>query len=201
MQPFRVGTTLQLHCLVMASRPVLLAHERIELFQGNNTFSEGVNTLKPTTLSLFTIKGDTQVKCNRLALLWSIVSLVSVSLYAQTRGESPPANFKKVSTIVHLPDWLPGLGTLYVDPSSLPVGPYLGYNKDGQLVNVTYMIPLKDFEQHKNLNDLGQHVASMGLKVDHTSVEYNPGHPGLQEPHYHVIQWLISRAQQQREMQ
>src|SRR5438094_4645435 len=30
---------------------------------------------------------------------------------------SPPANFKKVSSLVKLPDFLPGLGALYVDPS------------------------------------------------------------------------------------
>lgn len=101
---------------------------------------------------------------------------------------------------MRLPDWLPGLGTLYVDPASLPVGPYLGYNHNNQLVNVIYMIPIKDFDQHKNLNDLGEKVAEMGLKVDHTSVDYNPGHPGLQEPHYHIIEWLISPAQQEKEM-
>lgn len=107
------------------------------------------------------------------------VSLAAVLLFAQDPRpkEAPPSNFKKVSTLVKLPDWLPGMGTLYVDPATVPVGPYMGYNRNGQLVNVIYMIPIKDFEQHKNLNDLGQKVASMGLKVDHTSVEYNPGHP------------------------
>ncbi len=130
------------------------------------------------------------------------VLLSALPLFAQNTSTSvnPPPNFKKVSTLVRLPDWLPGLGTLYVNPSSLPVGPYLGYNHNGQLVNVIYMIPIKDFDQHKNLNDLGEKVASMGLKVDHTSVDYNPGHPGMAVPHYHVIEWLISPAQQAQEM-
>ena len=98
---------------------------------------------------------------------------------------------------MRLPDWLPGLGTLYVDPASLPAGPYLGYNHDGQLVNVTYMLSSKELDQHKDWNDLGQKIANLDLKVDHTSVNFNPGHPGLQEPHYHITQWLITPAQQQ----
>jgi hypothetical protein len=126
--------------------------------------------------------------------------LLAPSLPAQnTAGDkaNPPANFKKVSTLVRLPDWLPGLGTLYVDPASLPAGPYLGYNHDGQLVNVTYMLSSKELDQHKDWNDLGQKIANLDLKVDHTSVNFNPGHPGLQEPHYHITQWLITPAQQQ----
>lgn len=108
---------------------------------------------------------------------------------------TPPPNFKKVSTLVKLPDYLPGLGVLYVDPSTLPVGPFLGYDKDGKLVNITYMIPLKDFEAHKNMADLGANLGD--LKIDHTDIEFNPGHPGVQEAHYHVIEWLISRDQQE----
>jgi hypothetical protein len=129
--------------------------------------------------------------------------LLSPSVFAQNTGgntPNPPANFKKVSTLVRLPDWLPGLGTLYVDPATLPAGPYLGYNHNGQLVNVVYMISIKDLDQHKDWNDLGQNIAHLGLKVDHTSVNYNPGHPGLQEPHYHIIQWLITPAQQEQDL-
>ena len=37
----------------------------------------------------------------------------------------PPAPFRKVSQLVKLPDFLPGLGTLYVDPKTLPAGPSL----------------------------------------------------------------------------
>ncbi len=111
---------------------------------------------------------------------------------------TPPPNFKKVSTLVKLPDYLPGLGVLYVDPSTLPVGPFLGYDKDGRLVNITYMIPIKDFEAHKNMPDLGANLGD--LKIDHTDIEFNPGHPGVQEAHYHVIEWLITRAQQEARM-
>jgi len=111
---------------------------------------------------------------------------------------SPPANFKKVSSLVKLPDYLPGLGVLYVDPSTLPVGPFLGYDKDGKLVNITYMIPVKDFEAHKNMTDLGANLGD--LKIDHTDIEFNPGHPGVQEAHYHVIEWLIPKEQVESRM-
>lgn len=140
------------------------------------------------------------MKLSWLLLLTVVALLLAPTLPAQnTAGDkaNPPANFKKVSTLVRLPDWLPGLGTLYVDPASLPAGPYLGYNHDGQLVNVTYMLSSKEFDQHKDWNDLGQKIANLDLKVDHTSVNFNPGHPGLQEPHYHITQWLITPAQQQ----
>jgi hypothetical protein len=110
----------------------------------------------------------------------------------------PPAQFKKVSSLVKLPDYLPGLGVLYVDPSTLPVGPFLGYDKKGELVNVTYMVPLKDLTEHKNFANQG---AGLGeLKINHTDFVYNPGHPGVEEPHYHVIQWLITKQRQDAEL-
>ena len=40
----------------------------------------------------------------------------------------PPAPFRKVSELVKLPDFLPGMGTLYVDPKTLPAGPFLAYD-------------------------------------------------------------------------
>jgi len=112
--------------------------------------------------------------------------------------KTPPAKFKKVSTLVKLPDFIPGMGTLYVDPSTLPVGPFLGYNHSGKLVNIIYMVPMKDLEAHKNFDALGE--AAKGLKIDHTAIEFNPGHPGVEEPHYHVTQWLISPAAVKKEM-
>jgi hypothetical protein len=108
--------------------------------------------------------------------------------------KKPPATFKKVSTLVKLPDYLPGLGVLYVDPATLPVGPFLGYDKKGELVNVVYMVPLKDFDARKNHANLGARLGA--LKIDHTDIVYNPGHPGVEEPHYHVIEWLVSKQRQ-----
>jgi hypothetical protein len=132
-----------------------------------------------------------------LALLLP-AAMMAPDVWAADAPITPPAKFKKVSSLVKLPDFLPGLGTLYVDPSTLPVGPFLGYNHKGKLVNVTYMIPIKDLEAHKSFEAVGSVVA--GVKLDHTDIQYNPGHPGVEEPHYHIVQWLISPAAVKNEM-
>ena len=105
----------------------------------------------------------------------------------------PPAPYKKVSELVKLPDFLPGMGILYVDPKTLPDGPFLAYDHQGKLVSTIYMIPLKDFNGQKRIDGL----AAPGGKVDHVSMYYNPGHPGVPEPHYHIVLWYMSSAQEQ----
>jgi hypothetical protein len=56
--------------------------------------------------------------------------------------------------LVKLPDFLPGLGQLYVDPQTLPAGPFLAYDHTGRLVSTIYMVPLKDITAHKKLSGL-----------------------------------------------
>ena len=126
------------------------------------------------------------------------LAMAAPAAFAADITTSPPASFKKVSSLVKLPDFVPGLGTLYVDPATLPIGPFLGYSHKGKLINITYMVPLKDIEAHKNFETLGK--AAAGIKLDHTDIQYNPGHPGVEEPHYHVVQWLISPADVKAEM-
>ena len=109
---------------------------------------------------------------------------------AHAASTAPPAGYEKVSGLVRLPDFLPGLGTLYVRPATLPAGPFLAYDHDGKLVSSIYMIPLKDMNAQK---------AFSGLKVgqeraDHVDIVYNAGHPGVAEPHYHIIVWYVSPA-------
>ncbi|SFU21696.1 hypothetical protein [Mesorhizobium sp. YR577] len=49
-------------------------------------------------------------------------------------ANSPPAGaFKAVSSLVKLPDFLPGMGQLFVDPARPPAGPFLAYDHDGKL--------------------------------------------------------------------
>ena len=108
---------------------------------------------------------------------------------AQAQMTAPPGgDYKKVSGLVALPDFLPGLGTLYVKPATLPAGPFLAYDRDGKLVSTVYMIPLKDMEAHKGFNGL----AAAQEKVDHVDMYFNAGHPGVAEPHYHVVIWYVS---------
>jgi hypothetical protein len=129
------------------------------------------------------------------SVCFACVSSVAVAADIHT---TPPPKFKKVSTLVKLPEYLPGLGVLYVDPATLPVGPFLGYDKKGHLVNVTYMVPLKDLDEHKSFAGL---AAGLGnLKIDHTDIVYNPGHPGVEEPHYHVINWLLTTQRQDADL-
>ncbi len=109
---------------------------------------------------------------------------------ASAQETAPPGGkYKKVSTLVKLPDFLPGLGTLYVDPARLPAGPFLAYDREGHLVSTVYMIPLKEINDHKAFNNL---AVAQGQKVDHVDMYYNAGHPGVPEPHYHIILWYIS---------
>lgn len=106
----------------------------------------------------------------------------------------PGGGFKKVSTLVKLPEFVPGLGVLYVDPRTLPQGPFLAYDRKGDLVSTVYMIPLKAMDAHKDFNDLSVGSAAHGKKVDHVDISFNAGHPGVAEPHYHVILWYVSRS-------
>lgn len=109
---------------------------------------------------------------------------------AAAQQQAPPGGaYKEVSTLVPLPSFLPGLGTLYVDPATLPAGPFLAYDHHGKLVSSIYMVPLKDMNAHKEFANL---KTGHDEHVDHVDVVYNAGHPGVPEPHYHIILWYIS---------
>ena|SRR5688500_6074544 len=106
-------------------------------------------------------------------------------------AKAPPAGeFKAVSSLVKLPDFLPGMGQLFVDPASLPAGPFLAYDHDGAIVSTIYMLPIKDLNPDKRFEDL----AAPGGNVDHVDVYYNAGHPGVEEPHVHVVLWHVPAA-------
>jgi peptidoglycan hydrolase-like protein with peptidoglycan-binding domain len=115
---------------------------------------------------------------------------------SQTRGEAsqesllkapPSGGYIKLSSLAQLPDYLPGLGTLYVNPATLPAGPFLAYDRRGNLVSSVYMIPLKDLRAGKAFNRL----AAARAKADHVDIYYNNGHPGVPDPHYHIVLWYI----------
>jgi hypothetical protein len=125
----------------------------------------------------------------RIALVLALVASTATAVVAVAQQTAPPGGeYKKVSALVPLPDFIPGLGTLYVDPKTLPAGPFLAYDRQGQLVSSVYMIPLKDLTAHKAFDRL----AAAKEKVDHIDIRYNAGHPGVAEPHYHVVIWYVS---------
>jgi hypothetical protein len=123
------------------------------------------------------------------------MSLITTPALAASIAHAPPGgDYRKVSELVKLPEFLPGLGVLYVVPSTLPAGPFLAYDHQGRLVSTIYMIPLKDISNQKTFAAL----PAPGGKVDHVSLYYNAGHPGVPEPHYHVVLWHVSKAQEAR---
>ncbi len=126
-----------------------------------------------------------------VAGIWVMATAMEAASAEKYEKAPPGGNFKKVSTLVALPDFIPGLGTLYVDPATLPAGPFLAYDHSGKLVSTVYMIPIKAINDHKEFKDL----KTAPHKVDHVDMYFNAGHPGVPEPHYHVILWYISPAE------
>jgi hypothetical protein len=119
----------------------------------------------------------------------AIFLLTGCAMMGDPATTAPPGGqYQKVSALVPLPDFIPGMGTLYVDPQTLPAGPFLAYDRQGSLVSSVYMIPLKDITAHKPFTNLGTAAA----RVDHVDMYYNAGHPGVAEPHYHVVLWYVS---------
>ncbi|MDX1711543.1 MAG: hypothetical protein R3316_10465 [Rhodovibrionaceae bacterium] len=102
--------------------------------------------------------------------------------------EPPGGDYAKVSSLVALPDFIPGLGTLYVQPSTLPAGPFLAYDKDGKLVSSIYMVPLESMQNEKRFDDLSVGADS----VREVDMYYNAGHPGVPDPHYHIVLWHVA---------
>src|SRR6185437_11408210 len=122
----------------------------------------------------------------------AILAVTALPAAAQNVMKSPPGgDYKKVSELVKLPDFLPGLGQLYVDPKTLPAGPFLAYDHTGKLVSTIYMVPLKDMNDKKKFE-----LTAPGGNVDHVDLYYNAGHPGVEQPHYHIVLWHVPKAQE-----
>lgn len=118
-----------------------------------------------------------------LATLLLCTLAAGPALAQDSMSAPPPAPFAQVSTLVPLPDFLPGLGTLYVDPATLPAGPFLGYDHDGKLSATIYMVPIEDLTSGTAFDGLG-----LGSEtVTGVDIYYNAGHPGVEKPHAHVV--------------
>lgn len=110
-------------------------------------------------------------------------------------GESgdtgPGGDYRLVSDLVELPEFIPGMGRLFVQPETLPAGPFIAHDRDGDHVSTIYMIPLDDM----NANGNWQALETRDRAVESVDITYNPGHPGVAEPHYHVTLWHVARAE------
>ena len=136
-----------------------------------------------------------------------LLSLAAASLLASTAitfahqpaeavAKSPPAEpFQQVSKLVKLPDFVPGLGQLFVDPNTLPAGPFLAYDHDGNLVSTIYMVPVSDLNPDKRFDDL---ASPSGAAVDHVDIYFNAGHPGVEVPHAHIVLWHVAPDQESK---
>lgn len=96
--------------------------------------------------------------------------------------------YKRVSDLVNFPKFFPGLGIIYVKPDTLPTGPYLCFDRKDRLVATVYMVSIKDIDDHKTLD-----AGGVSGPVDHVSFYFNPGHPGMDMPHYHFVIWHVSK--------
>jgi hypothetical protein len=119
---------------------------------------------------------------------------LSASAQDQVLTAPPGGAFQPVSALVPLPDFLPGMGQLFVDPATLPAGPFLAYDHDGKLVATIYMLPIADLAPGRGFDDL----AAPGGAVDHVDVAFNAGHPGVETPHAHVVLWHVPAADEAR---
>lgn len=128
------------------------------------------------------------------ALLAGSLPVLSHDIPAEVAKSPPTGAYKAVSSLVTLPDFLPGLGQLFVDPETLPAGPFLAYDHDGQLVSTIYMIPVEDLNPDTKFEDL----AAPGGDVDHVDVYFNAGHPGVEVPHAHLVLWHVPAAEEAR---
>lgn len=129
----------------------------------------------------------------KIALSAALVAgVMTTSALAENAAQMKPAGgaYRAVSALVSLPDMIPGMGTLYVDPATLPVGPFAAYDKTGKLVSTIYMVPMDDLTAQKKFSNL----AVAGRPAVSVDMYYNAGHPGVEKPHYHVVIWHVDPA-------
>lgn len=125
-----------------------------------------------------------------ILLLSGAISAFAHDVPANVEKSPPAMPYQQVSKLVKLPDFVPGLGQLFVDPATLPAGPFLAYDHKGKLVSTIYMIPLADLKPDKSFMDL----KAPGGNVDHVDITYNAGHPGVEVPHAHIVLWHVPAA-------
>lgn len=120
----------------------------------------------------------------------ALVAMTGAACAGDFEKAPPGGDYQQVSKLVALPDFIPGLGTLYVQPATLPAGPFLAYDRSGRLVSTIYMIPTKDIDAQKKFDDLAVGTDN----VRDVDMYYNAGHPGVAEPHYHVVLWHVPQT-------
>jgi hypothetical protein len=111
-----------------------------------------------------------------------------VAVHISDRRKSERIGYKKVSSLVNFPPFFPGIGVLYVQPKTLPNGPYRAFDRRGRLSSTIYMLPIEDLDGRKQFD-----LEGLAGKGDHVTFYFNAGHPGLDKPHYHIHIWHVSK--------
>ena len=136
----------------------------------------------------------------------TLVAVVMLTALASVRAQDlsvspPPAPYVSVADILPLPAFIPGAGALFIDPANAPVGPWLSYGADDNLIEILFMVPLSGMTAAQNWDNLASGLlGELGVTVDHVDVSYNGGHPGMAEPHYHIRLVLVDDATQQAQL-
>lgn len=109
------------------------------------------------------------------------------------RQQAEHKGYKRLSSFSNFPAFFPGLGVLYAKPADIPVGPYLAFDRNDALMATVYMVSVKDMNDKKSF-DLAQFIRP----GDHGDMYFNPGHPLVDTPHYHVVIWHVPDAAEAR---
>jgi len=110
---------------------------------------------------------------------------------ASSLRDAERAGYKPVSALTDgaFPNFYPGLGSVYVRPKTLPVGPFLAFDHKNRQVSTIYMLSLEKMNSHDKFEATGTRVP----RTDHVSVYFHGGHPGVDFPHYHYVNWHVSK--------
>jgi hypothetical protein len=108
--------------------------------------------------------------------------------HANLRKVAEAKGYQRVSSLAVLPEFLPGLGVLFVKPETLPYGPLLAFDRKDRLVATVYMIPVQDINDHKKLD-----LSGFEGRIDHVTFYFQSGHVGADMPHYHFVIWNVSK--------
>jgi hypothetical protein len=101
--------------------------------------------------------------------------------------------FKRVSDLVNFPKFFPSLGIIFVKPDTLPLGPFLCFDRKDRLMATVYMVPIKDINDHKTFE-----APAFAGSTNHVSIYFNAGHPGVDMPHYHFVIWHVPQKDEER---
>jgi hypothetical protein len=87
-----------------------------------------------------TITGQLDEVTRQLLLVGDRVRSESTAQQESWLKASPSGDYEKLSSLAQLPEYFPGLGMLYVDPATLPAGPFLASSHPDVCATQSFMI-------------------------------------------------------------